>query len=85
MLLFTSYFGVWVLQLFMFQHEVHKVVMYSFILGLAGPICEGYYSSTGFFAYSEPHAYFVPMWLSGMYVNGALAIIATASYLESLL
>jgi hypothetical protein len=77
---------VWGLQLVNMNRDkdMNKLVLFSILLGVLGPVVEGYYSGVvGFFAYNDVDAYYVPCWLCGLYLNGALAIAATTSKLES--
>lgn len=66
------------------EKDVSKLLLFSILLGVLGPVVEGYYSGVvGFFSYSDVDAYYVPCWLCGLYLNGALAVAATTSKLES--
>jgi hypothetical protein len=63
---------------------VNTLLLYSLVLGIGGPLVEGFYSSAvGFFVYNSPHAYNVPMWLCPLYLNGALAVASTVASIES--
>jgi hypothetical protein len=74
---------VWCIQLTNFNRDSNKLILFSVFLGALGPLVEGYYSGVvGFFAYRDVHAYYVPCWLCGLYLNGALAIAATVSQIS---
>lgn len=80
MTLHNLFLIVWVLQLVGFKRETNKLLQYSIFLGVLGPVVEGYYSGViGFFSYTDVDAYYVPLWLCGLYLNGALVIAATTS------
>lgn len=84
MSLYVAFMLLWLLQLsFLFRHDLRKLLALSVVLGLAGPVWEGYTSASGFFAYYDQDAYHVPLWLGGMYFNGALAVAATMAAVES--
>ena len=87
MLLHNSFLAVWAIRLTNIDNKfLSRVVAYSAVLGIAGPLVEGFYSSTiGFFAYVHPHAYHVPMWLCPLYLNGGIAVASTVATLEALL
>jgi hypothetical protein len=77
---------LWGFQLNHFQRPEYfsKLLGYSILLGTLGPVVEGYFSGVmGFFQYYDVDAYYVPCWLSGLYLNGGLAIAATTTLLES--
>ena len=82
MILFNVFLLAWALQLWTFTHDLARLVLFSALLGVLGPSFEGMISSTGVFAYNEPHIYHVPVWLSGLYLNGGLAVAATISRVE---
>lgn len=66
------------------EKYVSKLLLYSLVLGIGGPLVEGFYSSAiGFFVYISPHGYHVPMWLCPLYFNGALAVASTVSFIEN--
>jgi hypothetical protein len=62
---------------------LRRYVLFSVLIGVAGPLVEGWSSSQGFFHYLRPDAYFVPVWLGGLYFNGALAIFASITTIEA--
>ena len=82
MILFNVFLLTWALQLMTFTHDLGRLVLFSALLGVLGPLFEGMVSSTGVFAYNEPHVYYVPVWLSGLYLHGGLAVAATISRVE---
>src|SRR6185503_2411797 len=47
------------------------LVVYSIVIGLAGPLFEAFWSSLGFFHYSAPDLLGVPRWLPGIYLHVA--------------
>ena len=60
-----------------------KVAVYSIMLGMLGPVVEGFYSSEiKFFAYNGVVVYHVPVWLCGLYMNGGIAVATTIGWLE---
>lgn len=84
MFLNNLYLIIWGIQLINFNSEFNKLLLYSIFLGVLGPVVEGYYSGVmKFFAYNDVDAYYVPCWLCGLYLNGALAIVAITTKLES--
>ena len=83
MSLYAGFMVTWALHLVSFQHGIRKLVLFSVLLGVLGPVLEGWASSSGFFAYYDQDAYYVPLWLSGMYLHGALAVAATLATVES--
>lgn len=77
MALHVLFMTLWTAALFRFDaKQLHRVVAFSSLLGLAGPLIEGTYTTTGFFSYTAPNAYHVPIWLGAMYLNGALGVVA---------
>lgn len=83
MTLYVAFMATWALQLFLFGDAVRRRVLFSVALGVIGPVWEGYGSSHGFFTYHDQAVYFVPAWLSPMYLNGALAVAASIPVLAS--
>jgi hypothetical protein len=83
MSLHVAFLALWAAQLATFEADHLRLVLLSVLLGAAGPSFEGLFVELGFFAYEAPHAYHVPLWLSPMYMNGALAVAATARVLEA--
>lgn len=83
MALYAGFMLAWTIHLLSFKHQTGKLVVFSVLLGVLGPILEGWASSRGFFAYYDQDAYHVPIWLSGLYFHGALAVAATLSVVES--
>jgi hypothetical protein len=80
MILNNLFLIVWCLQLTNFNRVSNKLILFSVLLGVLGPLAEGYYSGViKFFAYRDAHAFYVPCWLCGLYLNGALAIAATVT------
>lgn len=77
MALTSAFWLTWVLHLRFYPHAPWSTVALCVVLGVAGPVGEGYVSQTGFFAYRAPHAYHVPVWLGGLYLHGGLAIVGT--------
>ena len=54
------------------------LALYSVALAAAGTAYEAWWSSTGAFSYSQPDVAGVPMWLPGLYLNGAPLAIEVA-------
>lgn len=77
MALASAYWLSWVLHLWWYPRDPWPTVALCVVLGVAGPLGEGYVSQTGFFAYHQAHAYHVPVWLGGLYLHGGLAIVGT--------
>jgi hypothetical protein len=78
----------WALNLSVFNcsvHDVKIIVLFCIALGILGPLIEGTYANSGFFAYRDPHVYFVPVWLCGLYLQGGLAVASGITILESLI
>ena len=72
----------WLAHAATFPGPDRRRVAYAVVLGVLGPVWEGWGVESGFFHYVEPHAYHVPIWLTGLYMHGALAVasaIATVS------
>ena len=92
MALVAFYMGAWILHLYCVTPTSSSsssswsfsLVSYSVLLSVLGPIFEGYYSSKGLFSYAPhaTHVYFVPAWLGGLYMHGALAVATTVSTVE---
>lgn len=68
---------VWAAQLGWFTANLYPVVLFSVVLAVVGPIAEGLYSASGFFSYPDDAVFGVPAWLGPLYLNGALAVVAT--------
>ena len=83
MALYAGFMVIWVIQMISLKQQLYKLIVFSVLLGLCGPVWEGWASSNGFFAYYDQDAYFVPLWLSALYFNGALAVAATLATIES--
>lgn len=81
MLLLAGLMLVWVAQLGWFRPAVYPVVVFSVVLAVIGPIAEGLYSASGFFAYTDEAVFGVPAWLGPLYLNGALAVAASMATL----
>jgi hypothetical protein len=47
------------------------LLVWSLLLALGGTLYEGTLAGTGAFHYTRPDVYHVPMWLPGIYLNGA--------------
>jgi hypothetical protein len=83
MSLYAGFMVLWVIQLISLKQQLAKLIIFSVLLGVSGPVLEGWSSSNGFFAYYDQDAYHVPLWLSALYFNGALAVVATLATMES--
>jgi hypothetical protein len=83
MSLHVAFLVLWSAQLATFNAGHLQLVLLSVLLGAAGPSFEGLFVELDFFAYEAPHAYHVPLWLSPLYMNGALAVAASARVLEA--
>ena len=83
MALSAAFLGTWALHLYAYRDAVHTRVAFCAALGVGGPLLEGWYTTTGFFAYTAPQAYYVPMWLSGLYLHGGLAVAASVATLTT--
>ena len=87
MLLSNMFITGWALNLSVFAcsaHDLKTIVLFCTALGVLGPIVEGSYAQSGFFAYRDPHVYFVPVWLCGLYLQGGLAVASGITILEYL-
>lgn len=81
MVLSTAFMLGWSAQLAWFTERLYPVVLFSVLLAVVGPIAEGLYSATGFFDYSDDAVFGVPAWLGPLYLNGALAVVASMAVL----
>ena len=77
MTLHALFLLAWIGHLWFYPDRPWTTVALCVVLGVAGPVGEGYVSQTGFFAYHRADAYHVPVWLSGLYLHGGLAIAGT--------
>lgn len=82
MTVFSICMIVWAIQVHIFQSRLPGIIWYSVVIGIWGPMWEGWFSENGFFIYYDQDAYFVPVWLSALYFNGAIAIAAAVALLE---
>lgn len=81
--LHNAFLAVWVLQLLSFS-SLRLMVPYCVLLGILGPVVEGYYTTTGFFSYQVPDVvYHVPIWLSSLYMNGGVAVAASLCWVNN--
>ena len=83
MVLVAGLMLMWAGQLSWFSANTYPVVVFSVVLAVVGPIAEGLYSSSGFFAYTDAAVFGVPAWLGPLYLNGALAVVASMAALGS--
>lgn len=81
MLLVAGLMLLWAAQLRWFVAHLYPVVLFSVVLAVVGPIAEGLYSRSGFFYYPDDAVFGVPAWLGALYLNGALAVVATTATL----
>ncbi|MFM2162845.1 MAG: hypothetical protein RLZZ383_2357 [Pseudomonadota bacterium] len=78
MTLHAVFLATWWIHLQTFPTSAQpRLVAWSVLLGLLGPVFEGAYAHTGFFHYVDADAFGVPMWLMGIYLHGALAVART--------
>lgn len=82
MTVFSISMIVWAIQAHIFQSRLPNIIWYSVVIGIWGPVWEGWFSKNGFFIYYDQDAYFVPVWLSALYFNGAIAIATAVAVLE---
>lgn len=82
MTVFSGAMIVWAIQVHIFQSRLPNIVWYSVVTGIWGPVWEGWFSEGGFFIYYDQDAYLVPVWLSALYFNGAIAIATAVAVLE---
>lgn len=82
-LLFSGFLVLWALLLGWFDQRLRAVVGFCVGLAVVGPVVEGSYSASGFFAYSDASVFGAPVWLGGLYMVGGLAAIAVYSSLRS--
>ena len=86
MLLFNAFLLTWGIHLTsaFTGSNCNKVVIFSIMLGILGPLVEGYYSGVvKFFAYNGILVYHVPIWLGVLYMNGGIAVAVTIAWLQS--
>jgi hypothetical protein len=76
MTLHSVFLAVWSLNIHAFRGDIPRIAAFCVLLGILGPVIEGYFSENGFFAYFFPHIYNVPVWLSSLYLQGGLAIVS---------
>lgn len=65
-----AYSIVWVFRIFA-AREKRTLVAFSLLLAVAGTTAEALISYAGFFAYTRPDVFLVPIWLPGLYLHGA--------------
>jgi hypothetical protein len=53
------------------EHDRAVLVAWSLLLAAGGTLYEGTLAGTGAFHYTRPDLYHVPLWLPGIYLNGA--------------
>ncbi|MFZ5531589.1 MAG: hypothetical protein ACOY4U_11155 [Pseudomonadota bacterium] len=82
MTVFSISMVVWAIQAHIFQSRLPGIIWYSVVIGIWGPVWEGWFSEGGFFIYYDQDAYFVPVWLSALYFNGAIAIATAVAVLD---
>lgn len=81
--LYVAFMLIWLPHLLFTGLDLYKLVVVSVLLGVLGPLAEGMRSDTGFFAYADQDAYFVPLWLSALYFNGAIGLAALVSTVDA--
>lgn len=81
MVLLAALMLMWVAQLAWLRPDIYPVVAFSVVLAVIGPVAEGLYAASGFFAYSDEAVFGVPAWLGPLYLNGALAVAASMATL----
>ena len=62
-------------------HSAHCAPSRPAAAQVLGPLAEGAYAATGFFAYARPAVYGVPAWLGPLYLVGGGAVAATTAEL----
>ncbi len=70
--------GVWAPRVAMASGR-GALVAYSLLLAAAGTAAEAILSAAGIFAYADPDLLRVPIWLPGLYLNGAPLALALAA------
>ena len=58
------------------------ILPFSILLAIAGCVVEGVLTLTGEFAYRHPDLFHAPMWLAGLYLHGAFALLHLVRVLE---
>ena len=67
---------VWLVLLRVAGLDLWRLVVFSVMLAVAGPLAEGVRAESGFFWYAQPHDFHVPLWLGSLYLCGAVALAA---------
>jgi hypothetical protein len=83
MSLHAAFLLTWLAHAATFPAQTRRLVAYAVVLGVVGPVWEGWGVENGFFHYVEPHAYHVPIWLTGLYMHGGLAVASAISTVSS--
>lgn len=73
MALYSAYVLLWPGLMRFAGLDLWRLVVFSVALAVIGPLAEGVRADDGFFAYADVDAFHVPMWLSALYLNGAVA------------
>jgi len=81
--LYVAFMLIWLPHLAFTGLDLRKLVVFSVLLGVLGPVAEGMRSDSGFFTYADQDAYFVPLWLSALYFNGAIGLAALVSTVDA--
>jgi len=83
MMLHNSFLTVWVLQLLSYS-TLKTIVPFCVLLGIIGPVVEGFYSTTGFFVYAVPDlVYHTPIWLCSLYMNGGIVAASSLCWINN--
>lgn len=81
--LYVAFMLIWLPHLSFTGLDLRKLVVLSVLLGVLGPVAEGVKSDSGFFAYADQDAFYVPLWLSALYLNGAIGLAALVSTVDA--
>jgi hypothetical protein len=76
MVIQSSYLLIWLALLRWIGLDIWKLVVFSVLLAVIGPVAEGIRAEDGFFWYEDVDAFNVPLWLGALYLNGAVALAA---------
>ncbi|MEI2703601.1 MAG: hypothetical protein V9E83_14540 [Baekduia sp.] len=67
---------IWLVLLWAAGLDLWRLVVFSVLLAVAGPLAEGIRADSGFFWYLQPDDFGVPLWLGSLYLCGAVALAA---------
>lgn len=75
----ATFVTLWALRLWRRPRPL-PVAVVSVVLAAAGVLYEGSVAATGAFHYVHPDVYHVPLWLAGLYLQGAPLLVSVAPY-----